>query len=195
MSLKPIIQLGHLVRISVGLDTSMGFVWYPVWQAEVEATRHGKSRIFSPPLTPFPCKTDSIRLDMDCTKAKSWVEIDSVLFRGIDLFEWTPEFHKYYPVSFKKAIKTLLCINTQKSFWTRESVMVIIKYASMDWPLLEIDVPGNTLKKPAVTIDMAVVESLTSLGFNQEESIAALTVSGYNLEVALELLLASKTDE
>jgi len=42
---------------------------------------------------------------------------------------------------------------------------------------------------------MAVVESLTSLGFNQEESIAALTVSGYNLEVALELLLASKTDE
>jgi len=181
---------GHIVRISAGIDTMNGIVWYPIWQGEAEKTRFGKSRIFSPPVIPFPYKTDSIRLDMDCTQAKSWVEIDSILFRGIDHFEWTPERHKYYPISFKKAIYTLLCINAQKSYWTREAMYIIILHAAEDWPLQETDIVSSLVNAR----DKALMETLKGLGFTEDEATTALSVTGNNVELAIELLLASKSE-
>jgi len=175
---------GHIVRISAGIETTYnGIIWYPIWQGEIDR-KFPKSRIFSPPITPFPYKTDCIRIDIDCSQAKSWVEIDSVLFRGIDHFEWTPDRHKYYPISFKKAIYTLLCINAQRSYWTREALYVIIIHTANDWPLLETDVPANTI--------LLMMETLKGLGFTEDECMAALSVTGNNVELAVELLLASK---
>jgi len=154
------------------------------------------SRIFSPKLTFLPLKTNAIRLDLDCTTAKSWAEIDCVLMRGVENFTWSIDNHHLYPASFRKAAYTILCINAQNVFWTKDAALEIIKYASVDWPWLESDVEerhGIECMKVAevtsITVDPDKLATLLELGFNSECDCAALLIAcDNNLDRAIDLL-------
>jgi uncharacterized protein YbbC (DUF1343 family) len=52
--------------------------WISVWQSRTGAQVHEQSRIFSPELLSTNFKTNQIRLELDCTVANSYCEIDAV---------------------------------------------------------------------------------------------------------------------
>ncbi|KAH3715767.1 hypothetical protein DPMN_058480 [Dreissena polymorpha] len=56
--------------------------WITLWStAQVSVIKH--SRIFSPSFTSTTtCFSNHIRLDIDCSQANSWVEIDAVMLHG-----------------------------------------------------------------------------------------------------------------
>jgi len=184
---------GHVVKVSV----QTGNFWVQLWSGKVAPPGQRppyQSRIFSPKLTLLPLKTNAIRLDLDCTTAKSWAEIDCVLMRGVDTFSWSTDNHRLYPASFRKAAKTILLISKQKSFWTRDAALVIIKHTAVDWPWLESDVEERhgtecTMVEEAGTVaDPEKLATLLELGFSADSGAAALVACDNNLDLSIDLL-------
>lgn len=58
--------------------------WIVVWSAKT-AKRIEKSRIFSPTIEELAFTANRFKLEVDCTIAKSWVELDSVKIKGTRL--------------------------------------------------------------------------------------------------------------
>ncbi|XP_052223893.1 F-box/LRR-repeat protein 4-like [Dreissena polymorpha] len=56
--------------------------WITLWSTP-QVSRIQSARIFSPSFTStIPCFSNRIRLDIDCTLANTWVEIDAVRLHG-----------------------------------------------------------------------------------------------------------------
>jgi len=89
---------GHVCTISALNNNN----WIPIWSQKVPPPGQRppeQSRIFSPKLGGvIPFRTNAIRLDLDCTTARSWSEIDCVLMRGIEEFSWSPENHGFFSI-------------------------------------------------------------------------------------------------
>jgi len=189
---------GHVIAVLAKVDN----YWIPLWNGKV--AQFGQrppeiSRIFSPKLLHIPLRTDSIRVELDCTTAKSWAEIDCVLMRGVNYFSWIPENHHLYPVSFREAVFTLLCINVRTGYWTRDSIIEIIKHTAVEWPWTENDAKqhrGVLMTKsiedslPTFVVDPESIEKMEALGFNTEECTQALMACNNDVEQAINLLLS-----
>jgi len=83
-------------------------------------------------------QTNVVKLDLDCTQARSWCEIDCVLLRGLRFVEWSTEKHKEFPPLFKNMVITFLLIN-QRHQGTRmwlPKVMLheIFNHCALSWP-------------------------------------------------------------
>lgn len=72
-----------------------------------------QSRIWRPKLTQekYFFRTNEIRLNMNCTNARSWSEIDCVHLHGLEVIDWTTQNNRFYPNDFKAMVKTMLLIN------------------------------------------------------------------------------------
>jgi hypothetical protein len=67
---------GSIVRIL--LRNKELNAWKMVWESAVGALNIESSRIFSPELQKTLFKTNQVRLELDCTAANSYCEIDAV---------------------------------------------------------------------------------------------------------------------
>eukprot|EP00727_Mastigamoeba_balamuthi_P009604 m51a1_g5266 hypothetical protein (2044) ;mRNA; r:123702-129892 len=72
---------GHVVRVSVRHDPSDA--WTVVWEGPVAAPLPKASRVFAPQLRPHAAPVREVRVDLDCTKAESWAEIDCIRLVGL----------------------------------------------------------------------------------------------------------------
>jgi len=129
---------GHITKISIYNEE--GNSWVEVFTTEA-ANIAELSRVYSPPLDPpvLTFRSNRIRIDLDCQLSRSWSEIDCVCLRGCQVLDWTPENHKYYPDSFKQAVKALLLVNlrhiSQTNRWLPDDIIYhIIQYSSITWP-------------------------------------------------------------
>jgi len=118
--------------------------------------------------------------------------------RGIDDFPWSPEQHSLFPLSFRKATFTILCLNSILGFWTKDIVREIIKHLAVDWPWNSADVEhrkgkvDKAIETPNLNLEK-FIENLAvvmELGFDKNESIEALRACDNNLEQAIDLLVA-----
>ena len=64
--------------IRVSLKDKEKDIWKTVWESDIGALNIESSRIFSPELEKTIFKTNIVRLDLDCTGATSFCEIDAV---------------------------------------------------------------------------------------------------------------------
>jgi hypothetical protein len=67
---------GSVVRIK--LKDKRTDSWLTVWESSVGAINVETSRVFSPELDRVSFKTNQVRLEMDCSIANSYCEIDAV---------------------------------------------------------------------------------------------------------------------
>jgi len=83
-------------------------------------------------------KTNVVKLDLDCTQARSWCEIDCVLLRGLSFVEWTPEKHLEFPVLFRDMVRTFLLLNQRyegtRVWLPRVMVFKIFNHCALTWP-------------------------------------------------------------
>ena len=63
---------------SIKLRNKKTDTWHTAWESGVGAQNIEASRIFSPDLPRATFKTDEIRLELDCSVASSYCEIDAV---------------------------------------------------------------------------------------------------------------------
>lgn len=64
--------------VNIKLKNKLANSWVSVWQSAVGAINIESSRIFSPDLQKTRFKTNQVRLELDCTAASSYCEIDAV---------------------------------------------------------------------------------------------------------------------
>ena len=65
-----------MVRVSI--KDKEKDIWKTVWESSIGSLNIESSRIFSPELEKSIFKTNIVRLDVDCTSANSFCEIDAV---------------------------------------------------------------------------------------------------------------------
>jgi len=137
---------GHVTNILI----KVGDYWIPLWSGVVLPVGHGRpgpqSRIFSPPLKPTVFRSDQVRIEMDCTTARSWAEIDCVLLKGVERVSWSPSLHHLYPPSFRAAVKvfSLVC---QRYNLHDDVRFRVINFLAEGWVLQETDVAAYGGKK------------------------------------------------
>jgi hypothetical protein len=64
--------------VAIKLKEKYANRWITVWQSTVGAINIESSRIFSPELIVTKFKTNQVRLELDCSVAASYCEIDAV---------------------------------------------------------------------------------------------------------------------
>eukprot|EP00301_Raphidiophrys_heterophryoidea_P005957 c12444_g1_i2.p1 GENE.c12444_g1_i2~~c12444_g1_i2.p1 ORF type:complete len:2218 (+),score=558.81 c12444_g1_i2:626-7279(+) len=80
---------GAVAKVSV-LDPNTGD-WVPVYEAEAQNQKIGKeTRVFRPSITVPSFRSNAVRLDLDCTKATSYSEIDAVRATTLMSMEGSP---------------------------------------------------------------------------------------------------------
>lgn len=80
--------------VGVSAFDNFSNTWIKLWEAK-SAQRVDGSRIFSPPIGAPPFKIDRIRLNVDCTVAKTWVELDAVKIKGTRLSSNKPPVSEF----------------------------------------------------------------------------------------------------
>jgi len=116
-----------------------GYNWHTLWSSPLPYYKLQElPRVFSPAI---PCTTflsDQIRIDLNCTNAISWTEIDAVRLRGRESYYWTPRTHCRYPLVFRQLVYTfLLCVNRleaeQDIGLTEDVRFLIFKYLALQY--------------------------------------------------------------
>jgi len=132
---------GHFDVIYAKLDETEVTLWKTVIdpQKNAEYHRERKSRIFTPDIEKPVIRSNTIRLNLNCTMAPTWAEIDCVILRGVHYIEWTTELNRKFSKSFQAMVKTLLLINERHLsargyYWLpKPIVFIIINYCAQDW--------------------------------------------------------------
>jgi len=132
---------GHIVSISAKLDDTD----LTLWRTEIDPAKNSeyhrdrKSRIFTPDIEKPVIRSNIIRLNLNCTMAPTWAEIDCVILRGVHYIEWSTELQRKFSKSFQAMVKTLLLINerhlsSRGYYWLpKPLVFIIINYCAQDW--------------------------------------------------------------
>eukprot|EP00727_Mastigamoeba_balamuthi_P010014 m51a1_g5635 hypothetical protein (428) ;mRNA; r:830269-831788 len=137
---------GHVVRISVRPDEN--HPWVALYQSEVHVAPQ-QSRVWMPEL--LPCWTIAardVRIDLDCTCARSWVEIDCVSLTGVRNAEWSPKLHPALPPSFRRAAHELALVNHRLGVFPQNVLGDILTSAMHEWPLQTDDMSLPPLPPP-----------------------------------------------
>jgi len=131
---------GHIIRISFLRSSSPREIWEVAWEQLIVDIPPQQSRVYSPPLKEklYMFQTQCIKIDLDCTYARSWCEIDCVVLRGLQFVEWAPEKHKDFPPLFKSMVKTVLLINERHvgtRLWLPKVMLYeIFNVCALSWP-------------------------------------------------------------
>ena len=95
---------GAVIGISA-FDEVSG-LWINLWKT-AQATRIETSRIFSPAIQEQAIKSRRIRVDVDCTVANSWCEIDAIKIKGKQKSSNKPEVNEV-PENLKELVNNPL---------------------------------------------------------------------------------------
>jgi len=107
--------------------------WQTLWSGPLQQPLPEIPRVFSPPFSCTPFKSNEMRIDLDCSNSISWTEIDAIRLRGREVYFWTPKTHHRYPFVFRQTVKTvLLCANRQSVtsdiYITEDVLFTIFKF-------------------------------------------------------------------
>jgi len=107
--------------------------WHTLWSGPLQQPLPEIPRVFSPPFSCTPFKSNEIRIHLDCSNSISWTEIDAIRLRGREIYFWTPRTHHRYPFVFRQTVKTvLLCANrisnTSDIFITEDVLFTIFRF-------------------------------------------------------------------
>nr|XP_022313500.1 uncharacterized protein LOC111118373 isoform X1 [Crassostrea virginica]XP_022313502.1 uncharacterized protein LOC111118373 isoform X1 [Crassostrea virginica] len=83
-----------------------------------------KSRIFSPTFTPPKFPVDELRIDLDCTKCGSWVEIDAVNIVGQAAISLTPLSSSFLQLVNNRMFSDVEIIIDGVSFYAHKGILV-----------------------------------------------------------------------
>ncbi|ELU07099.1 hypothetical protein CAPTEDRAFT_188992 [Capitella teleta] len=72
------LNAGAVIRISALDDRG---VWHTLWETD-SPTHITSSRIFSPPFERTYFKSDTLKIDLNCTSCNSWCELDAIRLLG-----------------------------------------------------------------------------------------------------------------